>query len=78
MALSDFHFRIKVEKSNPQEIIPIYFDLLEILQEKYYIQTRSGAHKESITVGKIYGHDKSLIPYLKPEKAAEIMFSVSK
>ena len=78
MTLSDFLFRIKVEKSNPQEIIPISFGLQEVLQENYYIQTRSGAHKEGITLGKIHGYDKSLIPYLKPEKAAEIIFSVSK
>ena len=46
MTLSNFLSRIKVHKSNPHEIIPIPFDLQEVLQEKYYIQTRSGAHKE--------------------------------
>ena len=29
--------------------------------------------KVSITVGKIHGHDKFLLPYLKPEKAAKIL-----
>ena len=33
MALSNFLSRIKVDKSNPNEIIPISFDLQEILQE---------------------------------------------
>ena len=37
MTLSDFHSRIEVDISNPREIIPISFDLQDILQEKYYI-----------------------------------------
>ena len=37
--------------SIPHKIIPISFDLQEVLQEKYFIQTRSGTEKEGITVG---------------------------
>ena len=74
MTLSDLLSRIKVDKSNPHEIIPIYFDLQEVLQEKYYIQTRSGAQKEGITIEKIYGHYKSLLSHLKPENTAKIIF----
>ena len=38
MTLSDFLSRIKVDKSNPHEIIPSSFDLQEVLKDKYYIQ----------------------------------------
>ena len=58
---------------NPYEIIHISFDLKELLQEIYYIQTRSGTQKADITVEEIHGHNKSLLPYLKPEKAAKIL-----
>ena len=77
MTLGDFLPRIKVHKSNPHKIIPISFDLKEVLHEKYYIQTRSGAKKEGFTVGKIHEHDKSLLPHLKPEKAAKILSQFS-
>ena len=55
LLLSDFLSRIK---------IPISLDLQEVLEEKYYSQTMSGAHKAGITIGKIYGHDRSLLSYL--------------
>ena len=45
MILSDFLSRIKVSKLQYHEIIPISFDLQEVLQEKYYIKTRSRAEK---------------------------------
>ena len=41
MTLNDFVSKINVDKSNPHEIIPISFDLQEVLQEKYYIMSRS-------------------------------------
>ena len=72
MTLSYYLSRIKVDKSKPHEIIPISFDLQEVLKEKY-IQSRSGTQKSGITVRKIHGHDKSLLPNLKPEKAAKIV-----
>ena len=53
-----FLSRIKVDKSNPHEIIPISFDMQEVLQEKYYIHTRLGTQKAGITVGKVHDHDK--------------------
>ena len=56
---------------------PISFDLQEVLQEKYYIKTRSGAENEGITIGKIHGHNKSLLPHVKPEKTAKMMFQFS-
>ena len=45
----------------------------EVLQEQYYIQTRSGTQKAGITVGKIYGHGKSSLSCQNPEKAAKIL-----
>ena len=39
-------------------MFPIPFPLQEVLQEKYYIQTRSRVQTEGIVGGKIHGHDK--------------------
>ena len=36
MILSDFLSRYKIDDSNPHEIIPISFDMRDILQNKYY------------------------------------------
>ena len=44
-----------------------------MLQENYYINTRSGAQKAGITVGKVHGHDKPLLPHMKPEKVGRII-----
>ena len=48
MTLCDFLSRIKVDRSNPYEINPIWFDLQEVLQEKYYIHTGSEAKKQEL------------------------------
>ena len=53
--------------------LPISFDLQVILQEMYYIQSRSGAWKEGITPGQMHEHDKSFLPHQKPAKAAKIL-----
>ena len=45
----------------------------EVLQEKYYILTRSGEQKAGINVGKLHGHNKPLVSHQKPEKAAQIL-----
>ena len=45
MTISNFPSRIKVDKSHPHEIIPISFDLQEVLKDKDYIHLRSGAKK---------------------------------
>ena len=44
LTLSDFPSRTKVDKSNSQEIISV--DVQEVLQEKYYMHTRSGAKQK--------------------------------
>ena len=36
MMLSDFLSRQEIDKSNPHEIIPISFDMMTILNDKYY------------------------------------------
>ena len=43
LTLSDFLSKMKLDKSNPHGIMPILFDLQEVLQEKYCVHTRSGA-----------------------------------
>ena len=68
----DFLSKVKEDKSNPHAIIPISFDLQEILQEKY-LYTRSAAEKEGITVGKVHGCDKLLLPHIEPEKNSHIL-----
>ena len=45
MTLSDFLSKIKVNKSNPYNLIPILFDLL---QEIYNIHTSSEPKKQKI------------------------------
>ena len=69
MSLSDFLSRIKVDKSNPHEIIPFLFDLQDMLQE-HYIHVMSGAQKAGITVGKVHGYDKPLLPHMKTRKSS--------
>ena len=69
MILSNFLPRIKVDKSNFHEIIPVSLDLQEVIQEKYYTQTGSEAQK----VGKMQGHNKSLLPHVKPQKETKIL-----
>ena len=39
MTLSDILSRIKVDKSKPNKIIPISFDVQDVLQDNHYIHT---------------------------------------
>ena len=73
MTLNSILSRIKVDKSNPHVVIPVFFDMQDVLQKKYYILTRSETLKAGITVGKIHGYDKSLLSHMKPEKEAKIL-----
>ena len=68
MTLSDFLGRIKVNKCNTHESIPISFHLQEVLHEKYYIHTRSGAQKVGINVGKVHGYDKPSLLHILEEQ----------
>ena len=73
MVLSDFLSRKKNDNSNPHEIIPISFNMCQILDDNYYsekylIQTRSQAKSSGIKLLKVHGMEKNLDPNLKPEK----------
>ena len=73
MILSDFLSRQKNNDSNPHEIIPISFNMCQILDDNYYsekysIQTRSQAKSSGIKLPEVHGMGKNLDPNLKPEK----------
>ena len=79
MILSDFLSRQKNDDSNPNEIIPISFDMYQVLEntfylennsctDKYLIQTRSQAKSSSIKLPEVHGMRKNLDPNLRPEK----------
>ena len=77
MILSNFLSRQKHDDSNPHEIIPISFNMCNILQEKYdnignsvryLVQTQSQAKSSGIKLPEVHGISKSLDPNLQPEK----------
>ena len=72
MILSDFLLQQKNDDSNPHEIIPISFDMYQVLQNKFYddkylIQTRSQTKSSSIKLLEVHGMRKNLDPNLKPD-----------
>ena len=76
MILSDFLPRQRVNRSNPQEIIPISFDMKAILKEKYYslvneskylVQTHSHVKDKGIKLPEVHGVDKGVDPDIKLE-----------
>ena len=81
MILSDFLLQQNNDDSNPNEIIPISFDMYKILENnlstldknnfgngKYLIQTHSQAKTSGIKLLEVHGVEKSLDPNLRPEK----------
>ena len=77
MILSDFLSRQNNNNSNPHEIIPIAFNMCQILDDNYYgerylIQTRSQAKSSGIKLPEVHGMGKNLGPKLKPEKQCAI------
>ena len=76
MILSDFLLQQNNDDSNPNEIIPILFDMYQILEDnlesfcndKYLIQTSSQAKSSRIKLPEVHGVGKSLDPNLRPEK----------
>ena len=76
MVLSDLLSQQNNDDSNPNEIIPIWFDLYKILEvnlenfcnDKYLIQTQSPAKSSGIKLLEVHGIGKSLNPNLRPEK----------
>ena len=76
MVLSNFSSREKHDDSNQHEIIPISFNMQNILQseyyniEKYLVQTRSQATSSGISLPEVHGAGKGLDAYILPEKQA--------
>ena len=74
MVLSDFLSIQNNEDSNPHEIIPISFNMHNVLQENYYkidiylMQTRSQAKSSGIKLPEVHGVRKNLDPNIKLEK----------
>ena len=81
MILSDFLSQQHNDNSNPNEIIPISFDMYKLLENnlndidknnfgngKYLIQTHSQAKTSGIKLPEVHGVGKSLDPNLRPEK----------
>ena len=69
MVLSHFLSRQKTDDSNPHEIIPISFNMREVLQENYYnlgnttvdkclVQTRSQTKSSEVKVPEVHGIEK--------------------
>ena len=70
---SDFLSRQKNNDSNPHEIIPISFNICQVLDdyyynEKYLIQTRLQTKSSGTKLLEVHGMGKNLNPNLKPEK----------
>ena len=76
MILSDFLLQQKNDDSNPNEFIPISFDMYKILEnnlenfsdDKYLIQRQSQAKSSGIKLPEVHGVEKGLNPNLRPEK----------
>ena len=79
MILSDFLSRQKHDDSNPHEIIPILFNMHNVLQSKYYnitekeqgkylVQAKSEAKSSGIILPEVYGVDKRINPNIRLEK----------
>ena len=79
MILSDYLSRQKHDDSNPHEIIPISFNLQNILQSRYYnidkekegkylVQTRSQPKSSGISLPEVHGQRRGLDLNILPEK----------
>ena len=80
MISGDFLSRQNVDDSNPHKIIPISFNMRDILQNRYYnikgirtedknmSQTRSEAKAGGINWPEVHGVNKGLHPHLRPER----------
>ena len=79
MLLSDFLSRQRNDNSNPNEIIPISFDMYQVLENKFYlkynsctdkylIQTRSQAKSSGIKLLEAHGMRKNLVANLTPDR----------
>ena len=74
MIVSDFLSTQKNDDSNSYEVIPISFNMCQILDDNYYskkylIQTRSKAKSSGIKLPEVHGIGENLDPNLKPENS---------
>ena len=81
MVLSDFLSRQKNDNINPHEIIPISFNMQNILQTRYYnidekeqgiylVQTRSQTKYSGIILPEVHGINKGIDPNIRLEKTS--------
>ena len=76
MVLNDFLLRQQGDDSDPHEIIPISFNMREILKQNYYnsvedkfmVQTRSQNKASGEKLLAVHGTKKTLVPHEIPEK----------
>ena len=80
MILIDFLLRQRVDDSNPHEIIPLLFNMRNILHDKYYnikgerindkywAQPRSEAKSSRVSLPEVHGIYKGLDPLVRIEK----------
>ena len=77
MVLSDFLSRQNHDNSSPHEIIPISFNMFQVLHKKYYnigntekylIQTQSQTKSSGIKLPEVWGMRKNLDLNILPEK----------
>ena len=74
MVLSDFLSRQRHNHSNPHEIIPISFNMQNVLHSNYYniwiylVQTRSQVKSSGIGLPEVHSVGKGLDPKILPEK----------
>ena len=77
MILSEFLSRQKCDDSDPHDIIPISFDMHNVLHEKYYnlglmdtylVQTQSQTKSSRKKLPKVHGVKKILDTNLLPER----------
>ena len=79
MILSDFLSREKIGHRNPHEIIPISFNMRNVLHDRYYnirktrikdkylVQTRSQSKSNGINLPEVHGVHKGISPHVRPE-----------
>ena len=76
MVLHDFLLRQQGDDSDPHEIIPISFNMRDILKQNYYnymedkfmVQTRSQNKASRIKLPAVHSRVKTLVPHEIPEK----------
>ena len=77
MVLSDFLSRQSNDDSNQQKIIPISFNMHNLLHEEYYnigktgiylVQMRFQTRSSDIKLSEVHGVSKNLNPNIQPEK----------